>query len=88
MAFAASGLNPGAANSKGGAYISVYVSADAVATQEGANYFDSAADYLNNDSGYGMLLSIDTATPAVTIYGYTSTATAVTLDTSKKENIE
>lgn len=88
MAFDQALLNPGAENAKGGPFLSTYVTVEAAATVEGANFFDAAADFLNNDAGQGVLIVIDTNAPTTTIYGYQSTATSVTLDVAKKEEID
>lgn len=88
MAFDQALLNPGAESAKGGPFISTYVTVEAAATVEGANFFDAAADFLNNSAGAGVLIVIDTNAPTTVIYGYQSTATSVTLDVANKELID
>lgn len=88
MAFDQALLNPGGENAKGGPFYSVYVTVEAAATVEGANFFDAAADFLNNSAGQGVLLVIDTNAPTTIEYGYQSTATAVTLDVANKNTLD
>lgn len=88
MSYASSGLNPGAENCKGGAFISTYVTVDNKAAVETANYFDGAAEQLNNSAGQGVLIVIDTATPITTIYGYQSTISTVVIDVAKELEID
>lgn len=88
MAFDQALLNPGAENAKGGPFLSTYVTVEAAATVEGANFFDAAADFLNNDAGQGVLIVIDTNAPTTIMYGYQSTSTAVTLDVANKKALD
>jgi hypothetical protein len=61
-----------------------YHSADALATVEGAGYFNSLA-VDNAIPAVGLLTHVDTNLKKVTIYGYSHNGTTVTLSTGNKE---
>jgi len=88
MAYAQAGLNPGGENAKGGPFMSTYSTVDAAATVEGANYFDSGADNLNNSIGQGVIIVFDTNLNTTIMYGYQSTTSAVTLDVVNKKILD
>lgn len=79
MAYAQSGLNPGAENAKGGPHISTYETADAIAVIEGANYFDDASEVLDNSLSQGLIVCFDTTNSLTHIRSYTVSSGAVTL---------
>jgi hypothetical protein len=79
MAYSESGLNPGAANSKGGPDISTYTSTDAIATVEGAGYFNSASEVLDNANSLGAIMIFDTTNTLSHLRGYSVASGVVTL---------
>jgi len=82
MAFAEKDVSTGALTKEGGFIF--YHSADALATVEGAGYFNSLA-VDNKIPAVGIIVHIDTNLNKVTLYGYTHNGTAVTLSTANKE---
>jgi hypothetical protein len=79
MAYSATGLNPGAANSKGGPDISSYTSTDAIATVEGAGYFNNAATVIANNASHGLLVIFDTTNNLTHLRAFTVSSGVVTL---------
>jgi hypothetical protein len=79
MAYSVTGLNPGAGNSKGGPDVSSYSSADAIATVEGAGYFNNAHDNITNLNSHGLIVIFDTTNDLTHLRGYTVASGVVTL---------
>lgn len=79
MAYSATGLNPGAGNSKGGPDITSYTSADAIADVEGVGYFNSASDVITNNASHGLVVIFDTTNNLTHLRGFTVASGVVTL---------
>ena len=86
MAFTLRNLDPGASGKGAPNQASYFSTADNTATGEGANYFNSAAGALNNAANGGTILCI--WSDATILYGYTSTASTVVLDTGNKKTMD
>lgn len=79
MALVVNDVNPGGSNGPGGPFISSYHSTDAIATVEGANYFDDASEVLDNVNSLGLLVIFDTTNNLIHLRGYTVTSGVVAL---------
>jgi len=85
MAFTKRNLDPGASGKGAPNQASYFTAADNTATGEGSNYFDAAAGSLNNAALAGTILCV--WSDASILYGYTSTASTVVLDTGNKTTV-
>ena len=82
MAFDMAGVSTNALTKEGG-FIH-YHSTDALATVEGAGYFNTLA-VDSKIPNVGIIIHYDTTNQLVTMYGYTHDGATVTLATASKE---
>ena len=82
MAYAQSGISSQAVTKAHGMFH--YHSGDALATVEGAGYFN-ALSIDNKIPVVGIIIHYDTTLNKVTMYGYTHNGAVVTLSTANKE---
>ena len=86
MAFDSRGLDPGA-SAAGAPNAAVYgTTADAAATVEAANYFDTVRGSLKNDFSKGSILAV--MTDATILYGYSESSGVITLDVANKKTLD
>lgn len=85
MAYSEKGLSLLVNTKVAGVYL--YSTVDALATVEGAGYFNPLA--INSKiAPTGLIIHIDTNLSLVTLYGYSHDGAVVTLDAAKKEVME
>ncbi len=82
MAYAEKNVSTGALTKNGGFIF--YHSADALATVEGAGYFNTLA-VDDKIPQVGIIVHVDTNLKKVTLYGYSHDGATVTLSTANKE---